>query len=221
MPPNPDIVAARHLEARVEGTHYRVDRDYVNRALRHRSRRELLDEASHYGFVTHKVLEYVPLSQIHPEAVWRPDRIGRIREALAAGRALPPIDADIGPDGKYHIADGIHRYNASVEAGFSHIPVLRTVVEETPERYVPPEPEHPKLSSGTIVRLREPPPGTAPWAIVIGYLGRSNDRGTTRHRYELDGFEHGTRSFVGDYADDRFDVIRSPPEALRRRLTAE
>ena len=70
--------------------------------------------------------------------MWNMDRIESIREAIREGRALPAIQVSLHKDGLYHISDGIHRYNASLEAGFTHVPAIVSVMVDTPEMKVGP-----------------------------------------------------------------------------------
>lgn len=194
-------------------THYNLDFKAVRDGVR-RDRQAEKETAERHGFYQYKQFVLVPVGQIAHRPVWHPGRIKGILEAIDRGKPLPPINADK-DGGKYHISDGIHRYNASVQRGFTHIPVLETVTVDAPEMYVPPEPEKPILKPGTYVKLTEKPyQATSLWARVEEYLGPYRRDGVNRHVYALDGISDGQVGFVGDWHDDKFDVGRPPRDVL-------
>ena len=186
-------------------THYKLDRSAVRKGEQ-RDRDAERETAERHGFYQYKRFVLVPIGQIEHQPVWHPGRIESILDAIDRGKPLPPIRADK-DRGKYAITDGIHRYNASLQRGFTHIPVLETVTVDAPEMYVPPMPEKPVLRPGTYVKLTEKPyRATSLWARVVEYLGPYRGRGdVTRHVYALDGIVNGHVDFVGDWHDDKFD----------------
>jgi len=196
-------------------THYKVDPSAVREGER-RDRDAERETAERHGFYQYQRFVLVPVDQIAHQPVWNPGRIESILDAIDRGTPLPPIRADK-DRGKYDITDGIHRYNASLQRGYTHIPVLETVTVDAPEMYVPPMLEKPVLRPGTYVKLTEKPyRATSLWARVVEYLGPYRGRGdVTRHVYALDGIVRGRVDFVGDWHDDKFDVGRPPRDVLQ------
>lgn len=144
-------------------THYKLDRSHA-RGRTERDKAREAEEVERYGFLTWRELLIVPIEKIEPRKVWNPPRIEKIREAIAKGRALPAIS--VYPNkGRYSytIDDGIHRYNASIEAGFTHIPVIVNHVEE---REPPKKKERRTYQEGEFVKFKVPQEGR--WE--IGYL---------------------------------------------------
>ena len=202
-------------------THYKLDPRAVRNATRRDPKREA-EDSRNFGWYTYQKLSIVPLSRIEKTPVWHPGRIAKIREAIQKGIPLPPIVADPDRSGTYRITDGIHRTNASREAGFTHIPVIETVTVETPDLYVAPEPEKPVLRPGAWVRLRDPrgEGASSPWAVVLEYVGPRDWMGARRHRYALLGYRRGEPDLLGDFLDIRFDPSKAPPKAIREELEA-
>jgi hypothetical protein len=194
-------------------SHFKYDKALVRRTTRRDLERELQD-ARRDGFYSYTTFQLVPIHTIVPEAVWNPPRIERIREALANKTPLPPIYGHFDQAGRFHISDGIHRYNASLEAGFTHVPALVSVTVEAPEMKEPELPERPKQQVGAAVLLREPKKlgAESPWAIIEQVLYKGQHRGVTRHHYALVGIRQGVAEFIGDYRDDQLDI---PPEGTR------
>lgn len=187
-------------------THFKYDKALVRRSTRRDPERELQD-AKRDGFYSYTEFHLVPIHTIVPEAVWNPGRIERIREAIANGTPpLPPIHGHFDKAHRFHISDGIHRYNASLEAGFTHVPALATVHVETPQEQEPELPERPKLNVGDFVLLRDPPRQTSPWAVVEQVLYSSTHRGVRRHHYALVGLRQNQADFIGDHRDDQLDI---------------
>lgn len=50
-------------------------------------------------------------------------RMMAILHAIAIDEALPPVQVHEAKDGRFDLADGFHRYHASVVLGFSALPV--------------------------------------------------------------------------------------------------
>lgn len=191
---------------------YKLDRADAQRWTQ-RDKESDARSAREYGFYGYHVLKVLPLRDIHSEAVWNTGRIESIREAIREGKALPAIQVSQHKDGKYHISDGIHRYNASLEAGFTHVPAIVSVMVDTPEMKEAPEPEKPKLQVGDWVILREPVRGESEWARVEEVLPSKTWQGVRRHFYGLVGVRHGEGDFIGDHRDDQFDPAPSPPSS--------
>lgn len=167
---------------RTRAKHYRLDRADVRRWTQRDPEREEEDARDSGEYAYHQLV-IVPIADVRPVSVWHGGRIERIREALRNGTPLPAIHATKAKDGKWDISDGIHRYNASVEAGFTHIPVIDTVVVKTPELRQEPEPERPVLPRGTWVVLRKTDHDESKWAMVDEYLNQRWWKGTHRHRW--------------------------------------
>lgn len=197
---------------------YRLDKgDAARETLRDKA--EELASAREYGFYIYHVLEILPLADIHPEAVWNDSRIEHIREGIRAGVPLPPIHVSLNKDGKYHISDGIHRYNASKEAGFTHIPAIVSVYKDVPEMKVQPEEEKPRLPVGSWVILRDPDRGVEPWAMIEEQLPSRTWNGSTRHIYGLVGVRRGKGDFIGDTWDNKFDpAMTHPPANIQKEV---
>jgi len=199
-------------------SNFRYDRALVNRETRRDPKREA-EDARQDGFFGYTEFRLVPIRDIVPEAVWNPGRIEKIREGIQAKKALPPIHVSQDSAGRYHISDGIHRYNASLEAKFTHVPALVSVMVEAPEMKEPELPERPKQQVGDAVLLREPQKSGAesPWAIIEQVLYKGQHRGVTRHHYALVGIRHGVAEFIGDHRDDQLDI---PTGSLPPKLAA-
>ena len=219
MLPSPSRVAYRYLKAKPK--HYKLDRSDARRRTR-RDKETEEEEARDWGFYSYRKLSIVPLSKIVAQKVWHPRRIAKIREALEKGIALPAITADPDRSGRYQITDGIHRYNASVEAGFTHIPVIETVNVDVPHLKVAPPPEKPKLRVGDWVSLLDPKEqlASSPWARVVEVLRDRDWKGVRRHVYALVGFQHGEPDYLGDIMDDQFDAASRPPRSVADSLQA-
>lgn len=198
--------------------HYRVNMSDVKRWTARDPEGER-EEAAEYGFYSYNVFEVVPIKDIVHNDVWRPERYDRITEGIRKGDALPPIRVDK-KGTRYEIADGIHRYNASRDAGMTHIPVIYSVVVEAPELFRVPESEKPVLEVGAWVKLYDPAKfqADAPWAKVDEVLGSRMHKGVRRHRYGLVGIENGEANFLGDVEDTEFDVAKRPPAEVTEIL---
>lgn len=199
--------------------HYKIDQSDVRRRT-HRDKSRELEEAKDLGFYSYTVMKVVPLSQIKMPPVWNQGRIDRIRKGLEAGKALPPISL-AGKHPPYEISDGIHRTNASKEAGYTHIPAYFTEVVERPDLYEEPEKEKPKLRPGAWVKMRKPVQGYE-WALVIEYVSPRHWKGVRRHLYGLVGGDANTSDFIGDWMDSEFDPVREGqvPRKVRETILA-
>jgi len=202
-------------------THYKLDRSAVRKGEQ-RDRDAERETAERHGFYQYQRFVLVPVGQIAHQPVWNQGRIESILDTIDRGKPLPPIRADK-DRGKYDITDGIHRYNASLQRGFTHIPVLETVPGDAPEMYVPPVPEKSVLRPGTYVKLTEKPyRATSLWARVEEYLGPTRRGGVIRHVYALDGIVNGHVDFVGDWHDDKFDPEGGrPPRDVLQAFSTE
>jgi hypothetical protein len=186
--------------------HYKLDRSDASRRAYRDAEREL-EEAKAYGFITWKELHIVPLREIEPQKVWNPPRIERIREGIERGVALPAVSLARNEGGryKYSISDGIHRYNASVEAGFTHIPAMITFSKETPELL-----EEPKVfQEGTYVRFKKPIDG-----FEVGYLVENifGDVFVT-----VAGNATGAE-WIGDIPASSFEAEIDPPRQVKEQI---
>jgi ParB-like chromosome segregation protein Spo0J len=52
------------------------------------------------------------------------DRVRALASAMRRGVTFPPVRVVIGLDGRFSVQDGAHRLEASVLAGFTHIPAI-------------------------------------------------------------------------------------------------
>lgn len=71
------------------------------------------------------------MSDIEDVKIWSEGKLQSVLRDIEAGKPLKPIevyDPDRGT--KLPIVDGIHRYNASKQMGYTHIPVLRRTTVE-------------------------------------------------------------------------------------------
>lgn len=192
--------------------HYKVDRSKIPQ----RDRRAEAESSREMGWFQMPVYEVVPISSIIPERVWKDIKLQKNLAAMQAGRPLAPIT--VAQKGrKFSITDGIHRYNASLEMGYTHIPIVKYVTVETPELYEAPDAEKPILKPRTFVKLKDPAKWQAvsPWAMVQSYIGPATWKGAKRHKYELIGFDQwsdGEADFLGDIMDEFFDPGRPPRE---------
>lgn len=190
--------------------HFRLDMSDARRRTRRNPKRER-EDAAELGFYTYGVLEIVPLKDIIHTEVWQPGRYERATEAVLNDIPLPAIQVDK-QGSKFSIADGIHRYNASRDAGMTHIPVIYSVLVEAPELYKPPEPEKRPLEPGAWVKLRNPGQHrAAPWAKVEERLTFRIQKEVRRYVYSLIGIVRGEPDFLGDFVDTDFDPIDHPP----------
>lgn len=69
-------------------------------------------------------LRRVPLSKIEPPSTWSVEKAKAIEEAMASGKALPPVRLLRTESGRYTITDGNHRVAAARAAGHTHIPAI-------------------------------------------------------------------------------------------------
>lgn len=194
---------------------YRVDQSAVRKLTRRDPEAER-ESSQQHGFYQYHVYEVVPLSKIHPEKVWKEVKLQRVQEDIVKGRPLAPIEV-VEKGSRYFIRDGIHRYNASVkDPSITHIPVVKQVTVQTPELLHSMQGTE-KLSPGTWVKINQPSKWglSSPWAVVVEHLHQREDRGATRHRYSLAGFEDGEAEMVGDFNDDAFEVVGKPSTDLR------
>lgn len=74
-----------------------------------------------YGRFT---LTAVPINRVVLRPVWQEAKLPPIREAFANKTPLPPVRLVLLKNGQLDIEDGIHRVNAAIEAGHTHIPAI-------------------------------------------------------------------------------------------------
>ena len=116
---------------------YRVDHAMAVRAIKEE---QGADAATWLDYLRdkqwwHTAYEEVPVTQIQVPEVWEPSRYNRAVEGIKANRALPPIRLSEPEEGGYlQVRDGIHRLNAAIDAGHTHVPavVTRLRVDEPP-----------------------------------------------------------------------------------------
>lgn len=76
-------------------------------------------------------LKLVSIADVDVPRAWSKEKLKQVLDALDGGKKLPPIRASVGDGGKLIIQDGIHRANASLARGYTHIPAL---IDELIER---------------------------------------------------------------------------------------
>jgi hypothetical protein len=211
MPPLALRVAARFVAST---THYRYDEGVVHAQLHTLNNPEARAESdAEFGGHNEYRFELVPLSHISVPPVWHKDRIEKVRAAIAAGVALPPVQLTE-HEGRLHIDDGIHRTNASLESGFTTVPALVHKWVEVPGARRKVEPEKPQLPEGAWVRLRKPYHEDSV-SYVFGYvaerLGPGHEHGVKRWRYQIALVVPGVDwpNFV-DMQDTAFDPTSAP-----------
>ena len=202
---------------------YRVDKSKVPR----RDKKSEQESAEEYGFYEYMELDLIPIGDIVSEKAFDENRLKKMRRAIADNKPLSPIEV-FERNGKFEIHDGFHRYNASVEAGFPYIPVLKVVTVEAPEKYRGPEPQKQELKPGAWVRLKNPPSYlSSAWAQVGELLGHQSkthyvtkDR-IKRYRYSLVGMKGGKGAFIGDWNDNDWEIGGRPPRDEAEKIQQE
>jgi ParB-like chromosome segregation protein Spo0J len=183
--------------------HYKLDKSDAARKTKRDPKRELA-EAQEYGWYSWRELHIVPLSEIEPQKVWKPSRIERLREGLADNVALPAVKL-ARQDGryKYAITDGIHRYNASLEAGFSHIPAIVTVTEDVPHMKT----EKKVFYAGQFVTFKDKLNGRWEYGYLVENL--YNDVFVTMVADDTEA------DWAGDLGSHYFDRVVTPPRHIK------
>ena len=76
----------------------------------------------------------VPISDIKVPAAWHPGRLTNAASGVETRAAMPPVQLSEQPGMmKLHISDGIHRTNASMQAGLTEIPaIVNRIKTKTP-----------------------------------------------------------------------------------------
>jgi hypothetical protein len=202
--------------------HYTFDRAKVTRELRQanapseqKKSREQLG-----GYLVRKLL-LVPIADIDVPPIWKPERAARVRQAMDAGVALPPVHLGRNePEGRgpWVIGDGIHRTNVSIERGMTHVPAIVEAWVDTPGDLVPEEPEKPILPIGTWVKLRREAARVhghgRTQGMVEEYLGARRVGPTgrvTRHLYAIGLVKRGDDwPDTLDLSDVSFDLAPRP-----------
>jgi hypothetical protein len=165
-----------------------------------------------YGGYTVYKFNLIPLKDIIIPKVWNPGRLESVNKAIQENKNLPPIRLSINhKKSKWEIEDGIHRANASKNAGFTHIPAICSEWIETPDEIVPPEPQKDKLNPGDWVKLREAFDGKI-YGQIKEFIGQSLVGKIKRYIYAITLVdENGIKeSFPADFSDKEFDKIDKP-----------
>jgi hypothetical protein len=166
-------IASRYILAQMGTKYYKFDMNRVRQVLQ-RHRVEEQQQAQQYGFFTQKSFGLIPIAWIAHKRVWNPGRISKIREGIRRRVYLPPVElAQKGPN-RFEIVDGIHRLNASIEQGFTHIPAFYTVTVETPHLKTTAKPP---MRRGTWVQI-EHPTKDLDFGVVLGHVGRTSTGNT-------------------------------------------
>lgn len=191
--------------------HYKVDR----RILETLNDPEGWQESSKYdGGYFKYTIKSIPISKVIVPKVWNHGRFDKAKALIEKGTPLDPVRLTE-RGGKFEIADGIHRTNASIALGYSHIPGLIATWIETPDLVEHEEPEKPTLPKGTWVRLRKPFDGRdVGW--VNEYLGPRERRGVVRHYYGVALMREGdTYPDHADFGDHELDPADPPAWAKK------
>jgi len=200
-------VAQRYAAQR---KHYRFDQRKL-KGLNHPGGRE--DSMREDGGYSVYKIKVVPIKDVKVPKVWKPGRLPKLLERMRKDQPIDPIRADK-TGSKWEISDGIHRTNASIEMGYTHIPILYSEWVETPEAFVPEPPEKPQLRLGEWVKLKEPVAGRE-YGWVVEKLGPRKFRQVKRHWYNValvkPGDEKQRWTEDIDLADTDFEPVRPPP----------
>lgn len=202
-----------HEVVRRRKTHFVIDNrrlaDLNDRAGRRESMKE---DGGYYKYS----IKLIPVADIDVPPVWNPGRFDQALKHMKNGDKLDPIRARLDEkDGKWKINDGIHRANASIEMGYSHVPVFVEEWVDTPDKYVKPEPEKPQLAVGDWVKFKKPQFGGFRYAQVEELLPPWVHKGVKRWRYGLK-LVSKTGSDSGDFQDGDFDPVIPPRWAILR-----
>ena len=198
--------------------HYRYDsqklKQYNNPEVREESMR--VD-----GGYSEWRIEIVPIKDIRIPKVWHPGRFEKAKKLLESGRAIDPIRAVEEGGSKWEIEDGIHRTNASIALGFTHMPVFASKWVETPEALVPESPEKRELPLGAWVQMNEPYEDHS-YAWIWEQLGPRKYRGVKRYWYNLALVSPGVDwPDQGDFSDTEFEPTRPPPWGAKVKAVVE
>lgn len=197
--------------------HYRVD----DRKLKAWNRPSVWrEQAAETGFYQKYDIRILPLRDVMVPKVWSAQKFDDAKRMIEEGRALDPIDVSkVG--GKWKIGDGIHRSNASLALGLTHVPALVATDVPAPEWYEAPEPEKPRLRPGDWVAMRAPTFDGYEVGWVDERLPSRRVKGVERHYYALTFVnQKGDRDF-GDHGDHEFDPLPNPPGWARRLREVE
>jgi len=183
---------------------------YDTRRLRQRNNPESQAEsAREYGGYSKYEIKIIPIKSIKVPEVWNPPRFEKALELMKKGQPLDPID--VNKEGsKWGIGDGIHRTNASIALGYTHIPAFFSTWVDTPDLYEQPPEEKPELPLGSWVRLNKPLDSkTYGW--VDEKLSSRNLKGVKRHWYGLSLVDHSGDWDGADLGDHQFEPVEPPP----------
>jgi len=181
--------------------------------------------AYEYGCIEYSELSYIPLSKINIPKIWCQGKYDNVLNGIINKATIPPIMLD-NPDenGKYTIIDGIHRSNASMDYGFTHIPCVISYCIETPELYRPP-PELPLFKSGTWVLIRcssnyyKEHKADSDWAIILEHYRTINSNKRKRHQYTCAKWCNGRVSLSDQFDFNMFpEGITHPSSAYKKKL---
>lgn len=92
--------------------------------------KEATKEFKRTGEWTYHTLESVPISSIQVPPVWNEKRIASVTKAIESNTPMPPVQLSEDPvSKKLKVSDGIHRTNASIQAGFTDVPAIVNRIE--------------------------------------------------------------------------------------------
>lgn len=182
--------------------HFNYDETLVSR-LERRDPEIEKEQVERLGSYSYREFKLVPIENIIHKDVWKPSRLASIEKAIDTGKKLPPID--LSPSryspGKYEINDGIHRYNASIDAGYSTVPAMITHwVDVESSGANDKEKQEPTLAAKDWVKLKEPIEGFK-LAMVLKPIGSK--------LYSLLGADKDGADWIGDIHVSLFTPIEA------------
>lgn len=115
-----------------KATHYPLKMRPIDRLhLKAPALRDALREFKQTGEWTYHQLEMVPISDIKVPAAWHEKRLTSAVSGVKTKAAMPPVQLSEQPgETKLHVSDGIHRTNASLQAGFTEVPAIVNRIEK-------------------------------------------------------------------------------------------
>jgi len=186
---------------------------YDTSVARQRSRRDKKreqEQARQRGFYGYQEFDIVPLRDIKPEKVWDERKLNAVLRDIEQGKPLAPIE--LSPVGnRLEITDGIHRYNASKNLGFTHIPALISHYVEAPELKEELQPNTFKV--GDFVEFTEPIEG-----FRHGYLLEALGGLPGHELFSVVGGNRNKADWIGDIPRSKFDRTIRPASALKETL---
>jgi hypothetical protein len=161
------------------------------------------DSMQAYGGYNEYRIEVIPIRDIRVPKVWKPSRFEKAQKRIESGKPIDPIKA-VRKGGHWEIEDGIHRTNASIALGYTHIPVLTSTWVNTPDAG---RKAKPVLKPDTWVKMNKPVDGR-----VYGWIDEAIGKpwaGITRYVVMLVKEGDDWPDFI-DTNDSEFEPARAP-----------